>query len=356
MNEEHRCEADSSDEKADNICSLDFPELRDHESPEDRTHRLEGEEDADPVSCSLVSLRLHVSGTPDGIGDCAVGICPHIKEGRPADAPHEAHGPERPRSLLQKGEHARSLLLLLIHVYSMELRIFLRRHLLHLECSEEDTKDQDNRTDVERVLYGIRNLSFRSGVGNSEPCEEEREDESYESSGIHEEALDRISLALLLLADHVADKHLERLHSHVDRSVKKHQGDESEDHRTGKGEAEVAGVRKQAHHSDCDKGAEEKVRDTASETAPCPVAVLSYERLDDHTHEGRKNPEKAQTVRVCSQSRKDAAYIGTLEGICYLDSEESEADIPQLPESKFRFLHFIVFLVIVFNVIASLRK
>jgi hypothetical protein len=50
-------------------------------------------------------------------------------------------------------------------------------------------------------------------------------------------------------------------------------------------------------------------------------------------------------VRIRSESRKDAADVGVLKGICDLNSEESEADIPHLPESKFRFLHFIVFLV-----------
>jgi hypothetical protein len=44
-------------------------------------------------------------------------------------------------------------------------------------------------------------------------------------------------------------------------------------------------------------------------------------------------------VRVGSESRKDAADVGTLEGISDLDSEESEADIPQLPERKLSFLH-----------------
>jgi hypothetical protein len=44
-------------------------------------------------------------------------------------------------------------------------------------------------------------------------------------------------------------------------------------------------------------------------------------------------------VRVCTQSRKDAADVGTLEGIGNLDSEESEAYVPQLPERKLSFLH-----------------
>jgi hypothetical protein len=61
-------------------------------------------------------------------------------------------------------------------------------------------------------------------------------------------------------------------------------------------------------------------------------------------------------VRISSQGRKNTADVGTLEGIGDLDSEESETDIPQLPEGKFRFLHFIVILVINSHVRVSLRR
>ena len=134
----------------------------------------------------------------------------------------------------------------------MELRIFLRWHLLDFQCSEEDTEDEDDRSDVERVLHCVGNLSLRGSVGQSDPCEEEREDESYQTAGVHEEALDRIGLAFLLFAHHVAHQHLERLHSHVDGCIKKHQSHEAEDHGTGEREVEVSCVRKQAHHSDRD--------------------------------------------------------------------------------------------------------
>ena len=228
----------------------------------------------------------------------------------------------------------------------MEFGIFLRRHLLHLECSEEDAEDEDGCTDVECIFHSVRNLSFRSRISYSEPCEDEWEKISHEASCVAEEALDRICLSLLLFVHHVTDKHLERLHRNIDRCVEEHERDESEDHGSAYRKAEVSCIREHAHHSDGDDRAEEEIRDTAAQTCPCPVAVFSYERLDDESHERRKDPEEAEIMRIRSESRKDAADIGVLKGICNLNSEESEADIPHLPECKFRFLHFIAFLVI----------
>ena len=105
----------------------------------------------------------------------------------------------------------------------MELRIFLRRHLLHLERCEKNAKDKDGCTDVECVFHCIRNLSFRSGIGDSDPCEDEREEISYKTSGVAEKALDRICLTLLLLVYHITYKHLEGLHRNVDRRIEKHE-------------------------------------------------------------------------------------------------------------------------------------
>jgi hypothetical protein len=61
-------------------------------------------------------------------------------------------------------------------------------------------------------------------------------------------------------------------------------------------------------------------------------------------------------MRIRTQSRENAADVGTLKGIRYLNSEESEADIPHLPEGKFRFLHFMLFLVIIFQFWIIMRK
>ena len=51
----------------------------------------------------------------------------------------------------------------------------------------------------------------------------------------------------------IALMHLERLHCHVDRCIKKHKGNQTEDHGSPDCEVEVSGVRKQAHHRDCDE-------------------------------------------------------------------------------------------------------
>ena len=52
---------------------------------------------------------------------------------------------------------------------------------------------------------------------------------------ITEKALNRVGFCLLFFIDHVAHKHLKRLHRHVDTGIKKHQCDEAEQHSTAYG-------------------------------------------------------------------------------------------------------------------------
>jgi hypothetical protein len=60
-------------------------------------------------------------------------------------------------------------------------------------------------------------------------------------------------------------------------------------------------------------------------------------------------------VRIRTKGREDAADVGILKRIGYLDPEESEADVPHLPKCKFRFLHFLRILVTVFQLSIIMR-
>jgi hypothetical protein len=61
-------------------------------------------------------------------------------------------------------------------------------------------------------------------------------------------------------------------------------------------------------------------------------------------------------MRIRTQSRENAADVGTLKGIGYLNSEESEAYVPHLPEGKFRFLHFYAVFGYYFSVLDNHAK
>ena len=116
---------------------------------ENRTYGLYCKEDSHPVTCCLIALRLHVCSSPYSVGDCTIGVSPHVEEGCPAEELYKAYSPEGRRSLLKKSKHRWCLALFLVRVDSMELSILLRRHLLHLESCEEDAENQDGGTDVE---------------------------------------------------------------------------------------------------------------------------------------------------------------------------------------------------------------
>ena len=114
----------------------------------------------------------------------------------------------------------------------MEFSIFLRIHLLDFQEGVHDAGNQDGGPAVEAPDHRLGDLSLRSGVGYSDPGEEDREKVADETSGVAKQRLDRIGLGLLLLVHHVTDHHLERLHGHVDGCVKEYEGEKAEPHGT----------------------------------------------------------------------------------------------------------------------------
>lgn len=89
---------------------------------------------------------------------------------------------------------------------------------------------------------------------------------------VTQEALDRIGFCLLLLINHVADQHFERLHCHIDACVEKHKSHQSENHRTAYCQTKRSCVWKQAHDEYCRGSANKQIRDSTSEPTPSLVA------------------------------------------------------------------------------------
>ena len=223
----------------------------------------------------------------------------------------------------------------------MELRILLRVHLLDIEASVENAEDKDSGAAVEAPDNGIRHHAFRCGVGNANPSEENREEITEEAACIAQEALGAVRLGLLLLADHVAHHHLERLHRHIDGGVEEDEAEQAKPHRAVESEegislaeVEAARIRKQQHHQHGNYGSYQKIWLAPSQTAPGLVRPLADKGLDNHTHQRREYPKEAQLVRICTESRKDAGNVRRLQGIRYLYAEKSEVQIEYLTKRE----------------------
>ena len=221
----------------------------------------------------------------------------------------------------------------------MEFRVFCRGHLLHLHESVEHADDEDGGAHIEGCDDARRHLSLGSLVGKPYPGEEDGEEVSEQAAGVAEEALDGVGLCLLLLVHHIAHHHLEGLHRYVDAGIQEDKAEKTEPHGGVEPEEDVCGAEIQAagigqenHHQHGHYGTHQKVGLAASHAAPGAVGPFADERLDQHSHEGRKYPEETELVRIGAERREYAADIGTLEGISYLHSEESEAQIPHLPK------------------------
>ena len=256
MEERNQGETNTTDYQAHGVCHLGILKLRKDNSPKHTAHSLDGEEDAHPVTCLLERFGRRVGGIPNGLGDSTRRVIPKIEETSPAEELHQAYLPESGRSIAQERNPISLAFLFLFHFTSHTIigSILLRIPLLHLHRGIDDTKNQNRCSDIKRPDHGIRHYTLGSIVLDTQEREEEWEDISSHRAGIAEETLDRVSFCLLLLIDHIADQHLERLHRHIDAGVQEHQGYQTEEHRTTHGQAQRTSVWQQAHHQDSDCG------------------------------------------------------------------------------------------------------
>ncbi len=137
-------------------------------------------------------------------------------------------------------------------------------------------------------------MSCRSEIADTDCRQGDRLKITDETAGIAEKTLDGICKTFLTLVDLISDKHLERLHGHVDGSVKKHQGDKAENHSSANCQSETSGIREKTHDHNSDSCSKNKVRQATAETIPCAVTRSANQWLHNNAHQRGQNPEIAQ--------------------------------------------------------------
>ena len=282
--ERHEGEAHGTDDEAQRISRLLVLEAWQSHCPQYRADSLPAEHHANPVACRLVTLRRGVGGVPYGVGNGAVGVCPHEHERCPAKELHGTHLPEHRRSVAQQ-LYPVCLAFLRLWLSLVILGVLLRVPLLHLHGGVDDAEDEYRCADVERVDYRVGYHALLRLVGYADGCEEIGEEVAHDRSGVAQERLYGVGERLLLLVDHVAHEHLERLHRHVDARVEEHQRDEAEHHGCAYSHAERAGVGQQAHHGYGYRCAYEEVGYASAEATPCAVAQRADDGLHEDAHE-----------------------------------------------------------------------
>ena len=159
--------------------------------------------------------------------------------------------------------------------------------------------------------------------------------------------MDTISRTFLLLIDHIAHHHLKRLHRDIDRGVEEHQREQAEPHSGIQSEEqplrerEIASIGQQQHHSHRDDSAHKQIGLTTTEATPRAIRILTDNRLHNHTHQRRKDPEEREGVRVGTEGCKNARDVSTLKRISNLNAEEAGTQIEELKKRSIctEFIH-----------------
>ena len=184
----------------------------------------------------------------------------------------------------------------------------------------------------------LRDLPRHSLVGHPEPCHHERQERPDHGPEIDKESLDHISLGLLRIIKHVRHEGAERLHGHIEGEV--HEKEDERAHRKRSYRQKHRTVRHQEQGYGRDDGPAENVRNTSAEPGPGPIREHAYDGLNDHAGERRGKPEITEMADVGPQRLENRRGVGILQRISYLHPEKTEAQVPDLPERQFRFLHY----------------
>ena len=306
-------------------------EPRQHSRPRHRANCLNSKQDSHPVASRLIISGIGVGSAPTSVGNCAIGICPHIHKRRPTEKLHQTNSPERFGGFCQQLENIWRILFGLF-LDAVVLIVQCGRKLLDFQYCIYDTTNQNRRANIERINHRIRHYAILGGVADANPRKQKREHKTHHAASVAEERLNGIRLGFLLLVHHIADEHFERLHCNIDARIKKHQRQQSKHHRRAHRKSKTSRIGQEAHYKHRNCRSHKETRNPAAKTVPRPVAKNSNYRLHDDAHQRRQNPEITQIVRVCAQRRKNAADIGTLERVGYLHSKKSETNVPERPE------------------------
>ena len=175
------------------------------------------------------------------------------------------------------------------------------------------------------------------GVGDAAPGHEERKQGADHGSEIDQEGLDNESFGFLRVVEHVGDQGPEGLHRDVEGEIHEQEDQGPHDERCEGQQHGTVG-----HEEQCDRrddGTSEDVGDSAAQPGPGSVGEDADDGLDDQSGQRCGQPEIAQVAQVRAQRLQNARRIGVLERVSDLYAQESEAEIPDLPEFEFRFFH-----------------
>lgn len=183
----------------------------------------------------------------------------------------------------------------------------------------------------------VGHLPRRRLVRDAAEGHQQRQHGADHGPQIDEEGLHHVALRLLRVVEHVGHQSTEGLHRHVEREVHEEQDEGPHDQRREGQQGGAVGHQRQGDGRD--DGAAQNVGDAPPQAGPRAVGEEADERLDDHAGDGRRKPEVAQVAHVGSERLENTRRIGVLQRVADLHTEESEAQIPDLPERQFRFFH-----------------
>ena len=176
-------------------------------------------------------------------------------------------------------------------------------------------------TDVERQLDRVR----------CQPLGCRRDDGKHigqnpgQAGGQHgtcadEEGLHGIAAGALFIGKIVSDEGTEGLHGDVDRSVHDPQG--------RRRQPQAGSIGHVDHGCRCQDRADQEIGPPSPQPPPGLVAEMPDDRLDQQPGQGRGDPQDREIVDLGTEGLEDPADIAVLEGKADLDTEESDAHVP----------------------------
>ena len=180
----------------------------------------------------------------------------------------------------------------------------------------------------ETVAHRVRHPAARCDIGDADRFQQIGKYRSHHRARSDERGLHRITRRMLIFAKHIADEGAERLHGYVERGI------ENPQHHCGEPESRTVGhheQRQSGQHRAC-----QEIGTAAAQPAPGAIRIMADDRLDQQPGQRGCDPECGEIVERFSERLKDAAHIRILQREADLDAEETEADIPQPPESLAR--------------------
>ena len=264
---------------------------------------------------------------------CWRSIYPHTKQCNPREELNHTELQHCFWHIHKVTEHICEFSFLLYRFFRLKFcQLFWRIFFCMCHCPQY-CDNQHRSSYIERVHQVQWHSRSRCCIAQTKPIQHHVwQPRTYHGAHANQECLHRESYCRLLIWQHICHQRTEWLHCHVDTCIHHHQKACADKHCWQEGR-EHACIWHQNERNGSQNCTHQEVRTTTTQSTPCLVAIMTNNRLHNHTCQWSHNPEPRKMLNISTVRLQYTTRISILQRKTHLNTQKSHTHRQDLSET-----------------------